>query len=268
MTVPPALTSTAPTQKADGDGRQRRDNSMASPSQARSAAVAWTPSPGASDPAGGPCGPGGPGLRSAIAGLADPVQHALRPGGIREQVALQHHLTDLTDLGEGHPAVRPMRVAARPGESGRGRVAHEERRDHQLKLVHEPAGQELGAQAGAALDHQAADPTATKIGEDRRQPNRIAGIDDLGPPAEPAADGRHGRARAVEEPLRDGTLVLRIAAPPAAVKEARRRVEITARGDRHPRGVLRQAPPSPGGPALRRADEQPWVIPADGPGPA
>src|ERR1039457_6291984 len=125
MTVPSALTSTAPTQKADGDGRQRRDSSMASPSQARSAAVAWTPSPGAGDPAGGPCGPAGPGMSSAIPGLADPVQRALKPGGIGEQVAQQDHLTELADLGQGHPVVvRPMGVAGRPSEPGRRGIAY------------------------------------------------------------------------------------------------------------------------------------------------
>src|SRR5713101_7263520 len=112
MTVPSALTSTAPTQNADGEGRQRLDSSMASLSQPRSASLAVAPRPGARS-ASGP-----PGARSAIPGLADPARGVLQRRDVLEQVAQQHHLTDLAGLDEGHLVGRPMGVAARAGEPG------------------------------------------------------------------------------------------------------------------------------------------------------
>src|SRR5260370_30073557 len=106
MTVPSALTSTAPTQNADGDGRQRLDSSMASLSQPRSASLAAASRPGARS-ASGP-----PGARSAIPGLADPARGVLQRRDVLEQIAQHHHLTDLAGLAEGHPAGRPLRLAA------------------------------------------------------------------------------------------------------------------------------------------------------------
>ena len=54
---------------------------------------------------------------------------------------------------------------ARPGEPRRGRVTDEERGDDQVQLVHQAAGQELGAEPGAALHHEPADAPPGQVGQ-------------------------------------------------------------------------------------------------------
>ena len=105
-------------------------------------------------------------------------------GGGGRQIAQQHHLSHRPGLSQVQRMVRAGRVVPRPGEAWRRRVPDEERGDDQLQLVHEPAGQELGAQAGAPLHHDPAHPAPGQVGQDRRELRRVAAVNHLGQAAE------------------------------------------------------------------------------------
>ena len=72
----------------------------------------------------------------------------------REGVAQQHDVTDLPDLGERRAPVGVPRERAVADEAAGPGVADEERRDHEVQLVGEVGGQELGVHRAAALDHE------------------------------------------------------------------------------------------------------------------
>src|SRR2546425_1171556 len=80
------------------------------------------------------------------------------PGAVgREQVAQEHDVADRTGLGQPHRVTGIPEEPALAHEAGGVGVADEEGRDRQLQLIGEPGGEELGVEAGAALDEQRAD---------------------------------------------------------------------------------------------------------------
>ncbi len=119
----------------------------------------------------------------------------------REGVAQQHDVADLTDVGKRRAAAGVPREAAVEHEPGGVGVADEDGRHHQLQLVDEVVGEELGVHVAAALDHQ---PLHTAGGQVRAQPahlDRVAPIDDGCDRVEPRVGVADGPARAEDELL-------------------------------------------------------------------
>jgi hypothetical protein len=83
-----------------------------------------------------------------------------------QQVPQQHDVAHLPDLRQRHAPVGVPREHPARDEPRRLGLAHEERRDGEVQLIHEARGEELGQDPGAALDHQSADPAAAKVGQD------------------------------------------------------------------------------------------------------
>lgn len=84
-----------------------------------------------------------------------------------------------------------MGEGAVAGEPRRGRIADKERCDHQVDLIGEPGGEELGVDRAAAFDHQ---PSHAAGRQDARQAGRVTGIDDGGYIGESFAGLADGRA--------------------------------------------------------------------------
>ena len=160
------------------------------------------------------------------------------------------------------------REAAVADEPARPRVADEERRDHEVQLVGEVGGEELGVHRAAALDHQPADAACVEVLAHRAQVDRLTAVDDGGDPAQPragpsstVAGGAVDELVAVaggEEPahgvevgaLGDGHLHRRrgtARGPPAR----------PAAGDRGPAAAGRPCGPSPPRPGSRRSRRGP-----------
>ena len=81
----------------------------------------------------------------------------------RQRVAQQDDVADLAHLGQRRAAVGVPGEAAVADEPPGPRVADEERRDHQVQLVGEVGGEELGVHRAAALDHQPADAAGVQV---------------------------------------------------------------------------------------------------------
>ena len=83
--------------------------------------------------------------------------------------------------------------APSPDEATRPGLPDEERRHHQLELVDQVVGQELGVHRAAALDHQPAYAAGVQVLGQVAHPHRLAAVDHLGQVAEPVL--RAGRPR-------------------------------------------------------------------------
>jgi uncharacterized membrane protein YbhN (UPF0104 family) len=190
-----------------------------------------------------------------VTGVRSPrTARSARPGA-GEQVAQQDDVAQPADLGQRGPAARPGREPAGTDQPRRPGLTDEERRDRQLQLVHQPGGQELGVHALAALDHQPPDPTPVKVGQQPGQLHRVTGVRHSGDRAQPAPGRGQHRPGAVDQPV----------GVPGG-EEGGGRVQHPTTGQHHldRRRALPAGHPllaSPG-----RADQQPGVVPADGPG--
>src|SRR6185437_13174136 len=104
-----------------------------------------------------------------------------------ERVAHQHHVADLLDIGEPRPPGRVPGEGAVAHEPGCIGVADEDGRDHQLQLVDEVGGQELGVDRAAALDHQPLDAAGGQVGAQPPHLDAVAAVDDGRDLAQPGA---------------------------------------------------------------------------------
>jgi hypothetical protein len=80
-----------------------------------------------------------------------------------QRVPQQRHVTDLPHAGQVRPAVGIPREAPVADEPGRTGVPDEHRRHHQVELVDQVGGEELGEHGPSALDHQPVDPSRTEV---------------------------------------------------------------------------------------------------------
>src|SRR3954467_1267862 len=118
---------------------------------------------------------------------------------VGEGVPQEDDVADLPHAGQPGPMPRsPREVAVADEPRGPG-VADEERRDHQLQLVDQPGGEELGVHRAAALDHQAPYTPGGQVGGDQIQVDWVTAVDHGGHLAEPLAGVRAGRAGTVDE---------------------------------------------------------------------
>jgi hypothetical protein len=182
------------------------------------------------------------------------VQHADLLVRWPEPVAQEDDVVDRADLEElGARVARGEAPVA--GEPGRGRVAEEERRDDEVQLVDQPGAEEGRLDRGATLDQQPVDTPSRQIGEQRRQRDRVAGVHDLRPGAEPRPQGGDRRAGRVDDAL---------GVP--GLEEGGRGVEVTGPRDGHLGRGGREPAGDPGRAPLAGADEEARIVGADGPG--
>src|SRR3954471_10626253 len=118
---------------------------------------------------------------------------------VGEGVPQEHDVADLPHPGQPRAVTRsPREVAVADEPRGPG-VADKERRDHQLQLVDESGGEELGVHHAAALDHQAPYTPGGQVRGHQLEVDRVAAVDDGGHLTEPLAGVRAGRAGTVDE---------------------------------------------------------------------
>src|ERR1022692_571557 len=120
------------------------------------------------------------------------------------------------------------------GEPRRGGITDEERRDHQVDLIGEPGGEELGVDHAAAFDDQPPYAASREVGQDARQAGRVTCVDDGGYTGESFTGLADGRACGVHD----------LAGLPGR-EEAGGRVEIPAAGEGDLDGTFRQSAGDP-----------------------
>src|SRR3954447_21734477 len=118
---------------------------------------------------------------------------------VGQGVPEEDDVADLPHPGQPGPVPwSPREVAVADEPRGPG-VADEERRDHQLQLVDEPGGEELGVHRAAALDHQAPYAPGGQVSGHQIEVDWVAAVDHGGHRTEPIAGIRAGRGGAVDE---------------------------------------------------------------------
>jgi uncharacterized membrane protein YbhN (UPF0104 family) len=120
---------------------------------------------------------------------------------VGEGVPQQGDVPDLPDLGQHRPVTLIPREVAVADEARRARVTDEERGNHQVELVRQTGGEELGVDRRTALHHQPGHAPAVQVGRHPAQVHRLAAVDDGRHRGEPVADVPEGGRRAVHQLL-------------------------------------------------------------------
>jgi uncharacterized membrane protein YbhN (UPF0104 family) len=118
---------------------------------------------------------------------------------VGQGVPQQDHVTEPAHLGEVGASAGAPRERTVTDEPRRPRVAHEDRRDHQVQLVRQTRGQELRVHRAATLDHQPAHPAGVQVRRHPVQVDRLTAVDDRRHLAEPIPGLVHHRRRTVDE---------------------------------------------------------------------
>src|SRR5579859_917574 len=133
-------------------------------------------------------------IASSMGLLASP---GLEPVG--QRVPQQHDVPDLPYLCKRRAPVGIPREPAVADEAPGPGVADEERRDHEVELVGQIGGEELGVHRPTPLDHQPVDPARVQVLGQPVQVDRLTAVDHGRHPAQAFARVRDRGARAVDE---------------------------------------------------------------------